>query len=377
MEWKEELAALRGRIDEIDAGILPLFEKRMEAASQIADIKCKNNLPVQDEGREQAVVEKARGMVNEALEGEATLLVRTMMALSREYQHRLLFAGPAPALPAPAKRRTEGVCCAYQGVPGAWGEQAAMVLFPEAALQSLGDFEDVFVAVKQGEADYGVVPIENSKTGAIGEVYDLLRKYGCYIVGSTVVPIKQCLLAPQGASVRGMRQVLSHPEGLKQCGRYLREHAWEQVACRNTAAAAQTVAEAGDKSQAAIASRRAAELYGLEILQADIMDAADNQTRFVVIAAQPEYDREDGLISATFSTRHRSGALCETLLPFVAGGLNLNRIESRPGTGGSYRFFVEIEGNIYDERVVAALSQAAGASEYFEVLGCYSLVASH
>ena len=112
-------------------------------------------------------------------------------------------------------------------------------------------------------------------------------------------------------------------------------------------------------------------LYGLSVLAPDIMDATDNRTSFVVIAAQPQYNRESDLLSVTFSTQHHSGALCEALLPFMAEDLNLNRIESRPAAAGKYRFFAEIEGNIADEKVMAALRQASAASEYFEILGCY------
>lgn len=371
MTGEEKLKQLRQEIDAIDTEFVATFMRRMAVARKVAEVKCENNLAVMDAGREQQVVDRAMGLAEEDLKAETALMMRTIMSLSREYQHRLLFSRDIQLLP-PARKRPEGkVVCAYQGVAGAWGQQAADTLFPDADKTAKDYFEDVFLAVKNGEADYGIVPIENSKTGAIGETYDLLRKYGCFIVGRTWITINQCLLGLKGSVVGDVREVLTHPEGLKQCRAFLENRGWLQTACRNTAVAAQIVAESGDIKKAAIGSPLAAQLYGLEVLHEDIMDATDNSTSFVVIAPQPEYDENSDHISITFSTLHRSGALCEALLPFLAENLNLMRIESRPSTMGQYRFFAEIQGSILDEKVAFALRQAAAASEYFEVLGCY------
>jgi len=372
MDWKEELEGLRSVIDEVDAELIPLFQKRMEAARSIAELKGKQNLAVQDNSREAKVIENAASRIDASLKGEASMLMRTIMCLSREYQHRLLFSGATPMLPPAAAPASSKVVCAYQGVPGSWSEKATKQLYPEAETTAVEYFADIFTTVKSGKADYGIVPIENSKTGAIGETYDLLRRHGCYIVGRTWLSIRQNLVGLKEAELSDIREVFSHPEGLKQCATYLSSKHWEQTACRNTAVAAKLIAETGDVKKAAIASRHAAELYGLKVLAPDIMDAADNRTSFVVIARQPEYNEHSNLISLTFSTQHRSGALCEVLMPFMADNLNLMRIESRPIAGDRYRFFAEIQGNIQDERVLSALRQAAAGSEYFEVLGCYS-----
>jgi chorismate mutase/prephenate dehydratase len=247
-----------------------------------------------------------------------------------------------------------------------------MKLFPEADRLSVEFFEDVFTAVKEKRADYGIVPIENSKTGAIGETYDLLRKFGCFIVDRTWIDIHQCLIAPEGTGLSDVREIFSHPEGFKQCSRFLHGRAWDLTACRNTAVAAEMVAKSGNGRTAAIGSRRAAEINGLNVLAADIMDAMDNRTSFVVISTEPEYDESDDLISVTFSAPHRSGALCEILLPFMASGLNMMRIESRPAGPGQYRFFVEIQGSVMNEETIEALRHASVSCEYFEVIGCYS-----
>lgn len=371
MENKELLGGLRVQIDEIDKKLIPLFTERMDIAAKVAEIKAENNLSILDESREREVSERAAALTSESLRGEATMLMRSIMSLSRGYQQRLLFRGGAPLLPPAREPAGEDTVCAYQGVPGAWSEQALMKLFPGAQRIAVEFFEDVFLAVKEKKARYGVIPIENSKTGAIGETYDLLRKYGCYIVGRTWIDIAQCLLAPEGTSLSDVREIFSHPEGFRQCSNFLRGRSWDLTACRNTAVAAEMVAASTNGKTAAIGSRLAGELNGLSILAPDIMDAADNRTSFVVIATEPEYNEESDLISINFFTSHRSGALCEALLPFMAAGLNLLRIESRPAGSGQYRFFAEVQGNIMDENTLSALRYASAACEYLEVIGCY------
>lgn len=370
MNAKEQLDEIRKQIDVIDAKLLPLFGERMRIAEKVAEIKRENNLAIFDAAREREIIARSAEASDEDLRGEVSLLMRTMMSLSRELQRKKLFIGETPLLPAQRPRKSDPVC-AYQGVPGAWSEQALISLFPNAERVAEEYFEDVFIAVKEKRADYGVVPIENSHTGAIGETYDLLRKYGCYVVGRTWIDVAQCLLAPKGTQLSDICEVFSHAEGFRQCGRFLKKYPWELTVCRNTAVAAQTVAESSDGKTAAIGSRRAAEINGLEILVPDITDSAGNRTAFVVIAAEPEYDEASTTISVTFSTAHRSGALCETLLPFMAQELNLIRIESRPTGNGNYRFFADLEGNILNAGTMSALRQAAAASDYFEVIGCY------
>lgn len=373
MDVKEQLAVTREQIDNIDDQIMTLFRERMKLALQVGKIKVSSNLALVDEAREKKVVERAVADMDESLTGEAALLMRSLMALSREYQRKSLFKVRSPLLPEAGAPKKNPVC-AYQGVPGAWSEEALRKAFPTAEKTAVETFEDVFLAVKESRADYGVAPIENSRTGAIGETYDLLRKYGCFVVGKIQVPIRHCLMAPQGVRLEDVREVLSHPEGFGQCRNFLRGKSWDLTAYGNTAAAAENVAKSVGERSAAIASRRAAELYELNVLVEDIMDDPANSTAFVVIARTPEYDSSSDIVSLTFATPHRAGALCEVLLPFMAMDINLIRIESRPAAMGNYRFFVEIEGNIANLAVKLSLSQAASVCEYFEVTGCYKNV---
>lgn len=371
MTHEEALKDLRVQINQIDEELVSLFARRMEAVAAVADVKQRENLALQDRAREAAVIARAQDQVPEGLRGETALFMSALMSLSKVHQRRLLFSGKEFALPKSVPNETAQPVCMYQGVPGAWSEEAAMQYLPKAPKKAAATFEDVFQAVQRGAADYGVVPIENSRTGSIQETYDLLRRYGCFIVGKIAIPIRHCLLAMPGAGLSDIKTVLSHPEGLQQCRGFLKAQGFEQTASRNTAVAAMTVAAQNDPSLGAIASRRAAECHGLTVLVPDIMDAHDNQTTFVAIARQCVYTQADDLTAFTFSTDHRSGALCEALLPFLAAGLNLLRIESRPDLDGNVRFFGEIQGNLLVPAVRGALAEAAAACSYFEILGCY------
>lgn len=374
MDAKEKLIQVRSKLDTLDDELLQLFNERMRLSDEVADIKREGNIAMTDEVREQVVVDRAVGMVDPAYKGETIAYTRAIMGLSKMRQRKLLFdeSDNEPLIPPSGTHKTQDVKIAYQGLPGAWGEIATMQYFGEAQHEGVERFEDVFQAVKDKKADYGVVPIENSKTGAIGEVYDLLRNYGCYIVGQTWVQAKQCLLAVPGTKFEDIREVYSHPEGFKQCSKFLKKYPWDLTACRNTAVAANMVREQNNKRYAAIGSRRAAELNGLEVIAPDIMDDDNNQTRFIVIADQPEYSAESDTVSVIFRTAHRSGALCDVLFPLMAGEVNLTRIESRPMSGGRYCFFTDIHGNINDEHISTALRHAGSVCGYMEILGCYN-----
>ena len=392
MTHQEQLAGFREELSALDKEIIGLFLRRMAFSDQIADVKMAGNIPITDSQREQRVIENAIALASApgaasatgaasaseaasatgaASATEVAALMRAILALSKRRQHNRLFSMPPLDIPASGESLGPAVRAAYSGVPGAWGESAAIALYPQGTYTEFGYFDDVFDAVKSGAADVGVVPIENSQTGAIGEVYDLLRRSGCYIVGQTWVDIAQCLLAREGVSIHELREVFSHPEGFKQCRRFLKNRNWDLTACRNTAAAAQMVAQSAERRAAAIGSRRAAQNYGLNVLAPDIMDNAGNRTRFIAIAARPVYDGACDTTCVSFSTAHVAGALCAVLESFMVAGVNLSRIESRPVSAERYRFFADLRANLRDPETVDALRQAAMHCDYFEILGCY------
>ena len=372
MDYKEELKVLRERIDKVDEGLVELFGERLGICEEIAGVKAAGNMAIVDNAREREKIESVLAMVEQKDAQAMVPYMRSIMSICTLRQREKFLPGHDIMFPSSGILKEADVKVGYQGVIGAWGEQGSRAMFPNAETKNFDYFEDVFDAVTRGEVDFGVLPIENSQTGAIGEVYDLLRTRGCFIVRQTIIPIAHCLLANKGAVFSDIREVLSHPEGFRQCHNFLQGKSWDLTASSNTAVAAQAVAQRGDKRSAAIGSERAAEIYGLSVLSADIVDNSRNQTRFIAIANQPIYNEKSNMISVTFSTAHKSGALCTVLQTFMLAGINLSRIESRPVTEDKYRFFTDLQANIMDEKVLETLKQASVQCDYFEILGCYS-----
>lgn len=380
----EELHALRSEIDEIDAQVVELFRRRMAVTEQVGRHKLARGLPVLDAGREAQVLEKKAALAGPDLRDDVTALYETVMALSRRQQQRLMAVGKPPdwlsalrdaiaharePLPAQSAR------VLYQGEPGAYAEEAAVDFFGEDCQRShVAGWEDIFAALRDGRADYGVLPIENSSTGSINQVYDLLAKYGGYIVGEQTVRVNHCLMAPKGAQLSGLREVYSHEQGLLQCREYLKSHpGWTRTALRNTAAAAKYVAEQGDPAKAAIGSRRCAALYGLDVLAEGINFSRENFTRFVVVSPVLELRLGREKISLLVTLSHQSGTLYRLLSVFAHGGLNLMKLESRPmpDRPWEYRFFVDFTGDLTAPGMEETLRDAAETAENFRVLGNY------
>lgn len=380
----DELQGLRQEIDAIDAQVVELFRRRMEATEKVGQYKLALGLPVLDAAREAQVLEKKSALAGADLRDDVTALYETIMALSRLQQQRLMARGGTPAWLStlndavqnarePLPKQTARVL--YQGEPGAYAEEAAADFFGEDCRRDhVALWEDIFTALRDGTADYGVLPIENSSTGSINQVYDLLAKYGGYIVGEQTVRVNHCLMAPKGASISALHSVFSHEQGLLQCGAYLKDHPdWTQTALRNTAAAAKFVAGQGDPGQAAIGSRRCAALYGLDVLAEGINSSRENFTRFVVVSPVLELREGREKISLLVTLSHQSGTLYRLLSVFAHGGLNLLKLESRPipGRPWEYRFFVDFTGDLAAPGLEATLRDAAEAAESFRVLGNY------
>ncbi|MBQ1211023.1 MAG: chorismate mutase [Clostridia bacterium] len=370
---KEQLNDVREKINRIDEQMIALLHERQGLADEVAKIKRENNISLVDPARETEIVNKVAALVPAEEKADAMIFQRMVMGLSKSRQRMRLFGRAEEySFPAPQAAKTETPTVAFQGVRGAWAELAANRLFADAVLTNMESWDDVFRAVSDGDADYGVLPIENSQTGGIGEVYDLLRKYGCYIVGQTWVNIAHCLMGIPGTKLSDVREVFSHPEGFKQCRNFLRGKAWDLTGCRNTAVAAERVASENSSRYAAIGSERAAELNGLSVLARDIVSDPSNRTRFILVAALPEYDASCDTVSVIFRTAHRSGALCDVLFPLLAEGINMTRLESRPtGEKGKYCFFCDIDGHIDDQAVRSAFRQIGACCDYLEILGCY------
>lgn len=233
--------------------------------------------------------------------------------------------------------------------------------------------EEVFRAVQEGRAELGVVPVENSYAGSINETSDLLRSFQLYVRGEVILPVHHCLLALPGQRVEDIRRVYSHPQALAQCSEFIRRHRLEAVAEADTAGSARLISERGMRGAAAIASRRAAGIYGLEVLVEGIEDRPDNQTRFFVIGRQPLRFTGPAKTTLIMGTAHRPGALYSCLGAFARRGINLTRLESRPSRARpwEYIFYVDCEGHVEHPALAEALTELEQLATYVKVLGSF------
>ena len=235
-------------------------------------------------------------------------------------------------------------------------------------------FEDVVAAVMDGTVRYGVLPIENSSTGGITEVYDLVRRYGANIVGEKIVKVEHCLLGLPGASLDDITEVYSHPQGFSQCRAFFKKHpAMQQFNYYNTAKAAEMVAEKKDVHKAAVAGAQAAEQYGLAILARGINTNQSNYTRFIIISRQQELAADADKITLIVSLKHQPGSLYRVLSHFARYQINMTNIESRPipGQPWEYYFHMDITGHLTDEAVQKALNDLPEDTTECKILGNY------
>ncbi len=378
-----ELDQLRSSIDEIDRQIVALFEQRMAVTEQVGHYKQKVGMPVLDAGREREVIgKKIECLTDPSLKTDVSLLYHSIMAISRRQQRALVEECGSEddrRIEAALHGVRQPVSCprvVYQGEPGAYSEMAAIRFFgSDVKTEGLQQFHDVFAAIKSGAADYGVLPIENTSTGAIRQVYDLLSEYECYMVGEVTVKVTHCLMGLPGSRMENIRSVYSHEQGLFQCEGFLGQHPdWKRIPQDDTAGSARMVADGNDRTKAAICSKRSAELYGLEILAEGINDNLENTTRFVVVSPKMELREGRDKISACFCVPHQSGSLHEVLTIFAAHGLNLMRLESRPMQGHNfeYMFFVEFTGDLLEAEMPGILRELTQSTVDFRVFGNFA-----
>ncbi|WP_291428651.1 prephenate dehydratase [Deinococcus sp.] len=271
--------------------------------------------------------------------------------------------------------RPDRLTVAFQGNPGSYGEIAALnALGGDREVHTRGypTFHEVARAVEFGEAEFGVLPVENSLMGAIHQSIDLLSDTDLHVTGEVIVRVSHCLMALPGVALEDIRRVASQQPALDQCTVLIRKHGWQPVATHDTAGSAKNLAQGGERDLAAIASSRAAELYGLNILQREIEDEPFNFTRFMILSrAEPAPSDAPHKTSLVFAVRHTPGFLVETLNEL--SGLNLSRIESRPrrDRAWSYLMYVDIEGDARDPRVAQALAGVLRKASYAKIIGSY------
>ncbi len=266
---------------------------------------------------------------------------------------------------------------AIQGERGAYSEEAALALYGrEIEVLPRRTLADVFAALAAEEADGAAVPVENSRAGTVVEAYDELVRHPFAVYGEHLQPIHHCLLGLPGSELSGIRHVKSHPQALSQCREYLRARGIDAVAAYDTAGSAKDLAAVGDPAVAAIASRRAGEIYGLSILATEIEDAKDNQTLFYAVGAPPRAAGGGaGRTVVAFHVANRPQALVSCLEPFASRGLNLSKLESRPSglRPFEYVFYTVVDSHVSEAACAEAMSELRERAAAARVLGSYRL----
>ncbi len=367
-----ELCDARGTIDRVDRELVRLLKARMEAVRAVGELKQADaSLPLRDEGREREVlrvwVEEARSHgLSEYFTGR---ILREILNYSRRSQER-----------APLAHGARVVRVGYQGAPACYSDLALSKLFAARghALERRGyaSFALLVSALEEEELDYALVPVENSVTGSIGEVNQLLVTRDLAVVDEEIWRVEHCLVGLRGARIEALREVRSHPVALGQCQRLFASlpHV-RAVEHFDTAGAARSVRENGDPLVAAIAPVEAAERHGLVVLREGVADSSHNQTRFLLVAkhSEPADTRWPGKTTFTFTLKDKSGALAACLRVLAERGINLTRLESRaePETPWEYMFLADLEGYAEEANIAAALGELRRFTNHLRVLGSY------
>lgn len=368
----EDLNAIRRHLDDIDQRLVEALAERQQAVRRAAGSKVSSGAPVRDYEREREMLRRLSRQAREAgLNGHfVEALYRDILDHSVRYQTNCL----------DARNRASTVTVSYQGTSGAYSHLAAMRHFSafdaEVVCQGHDTFETAFQAVQDGRADFALLPIENTTAGSINEVYDLLARRQLPIVGEEVLHVDHCLLAPEPVPVQDVRRILSHPQAVAQCSRFLASlpDATTEV-FTDTAMAAEKVKADGDPTQAAIASEEAARRSDLHVVARGIADQKENYTRFVVVASTPAHNEASVpcKTSLIFATSHEHGALMKCLRVLDAHDVNLTKLESRPRPRApwEYLFFVDVQGRADAEPLRRALEELAAQANFLKVLGTY------
>lgn len=369
------LAEIREEINEIDRELIALFKRRMDCAKDVGVYKKANNIPILNQERENEILDRVAVQGGE-YGNSARLLYSNIMELSRALQHNIVGAGKDlrnTILNAESVIPRKNVRIACQGIAGANNHDASLRIFPGCNPIFQESFQDVFSAIENDEADFGVLPVENSSGGSVSDVYDLILKHRFYIVDSLDMQINYYLCSIKQAGIEDVEEVWSHPQALAQCSYNIKEKGYRAIQSANTAVAARDVAQSKRIDVAAVCNASAAKEYDLKILEENFENRQDNTTRFIVISKKLYIPHDAQKVSLCFSLPHVSGSLYSVLCRFNSLGLNLTKIESRPMEDGNfeYLFYLDFTGNLRSEDAVQLICQLSEELPGFSFLGNY------
>jgi len=309
------------------------------------------------------------------------IYLRAATKLRPDLQGEFTLPEPVKESPAAAQPAKNGAAAAggmenvaYQGEPGANSQEAIFQHFG-ARVNTLAchSFEDIFHAVEDGRATLGLLPVENSQAGSINQAFDLLLDHDLRVVGEVKFRVHHCLLAVPGTKIEDIVRVRSHPQALAQCDRYLQTRGWEAVPAYDTAGSARQLAAHPEPGTAVIASALAGQTYGLEVLDADIEDSADNATRFFLLGREEPPPGKRNKTSIVFATLHTPGSLYHVLGEIASRGINITKLESRPRRNRPwhYVFYVDLDGHWQDTALNRALMGLLTRTAFLKLLGSY------
>lgn len=355
---------LRREIDKIDTDLTALLEKRMNVSGAIGEYKKANGLKVFDSARERKVISKNLShLQDESLSPYIEKIYTIIMDESKKKQKALS-----------ADKLTIG----FQGVEGSFSYEAC-IKYADAngginyTPRNYSTFDSLCNALLNGEIDRAVIPFENSSTGPVVEVYDLLNKYSFYIVGEVYVKVNHNLMVKEGTDINNVREVYSHPQAFMQCKEFLSCYNYSQISYFNTAMSAKYVSESDRDDIAAIASEAAAKLYSLKIIEHNINYNANNVTKFIVLSSEQLKRADADKVSIIVSIEDRPGSLADLIELFKSTGINMTKIESRPDIGSPFKyiFFIDFSGNVCDENTQKLLKLIEENTREFKFLGNY------
>ncbi len=345
----------RKKIDELDARIVELIGERIRTAEEIGHGKKEQNKLIEDRERERKVLKNVRSM--------ARLKSISPGDIENIYQNII-----------DACKKIQAVAVAFQGEPGAYTEEAAFRFFGKSTQsRPYESLDEVFEAVEVGEAPFAVVPVENSLEGSITKVYDLLLDSPLMVCGETELRISHCLIAGAEVGLDNIRMVYSHPQALGQCRNFLKHLNCEIIPASDTAGSVKMIKEQNLTDSAAVASARAAEIYGMRIIAREIEDNPHNFTRFFILAKEDSPPTGNDKTSIVFSLKHKPGVLYDCLKEFASRSINLTKLESRPTRHQpwEYNFYMDISGHHQETEVGEALKKLEELSVFVKVLGSY------
>ncbi|EGR3364276.1 chorismate mutase [Vibrio parahaemolyticus] len=372
------LEEIRLRLNELDDQLLSLLSERRKLSIEVAKSKVQTSKPVRDAVREQQLLVKLISNGRDKYELDAQYITKLFHTIIEDSV--LLQQGYLQNLVNPQQSRKPLARVAFLGAKGSYSHLASREYFSRKNTELIElnceHFKEVTRTVESGHADYGVLPIENTSSGSINEVYDLLQHTTLYIVGELTQPIEHCLVATKDIRLEDIKTLYSHPQPHQQCSEFLsRMKGVKLESCASTADAMQKVQEMNRDDVAAIGNASSGKLYGLQTIQGNIANQTENHTRFIVVARKPvEVSTQiPAKTTLIMSTSQEAGSLVETLLVLQRYGINMTKLESRPIMGNPWEemFYVDLEAHLGSTEMQQALQELTKITKHLKVLGCY------